>query len=296
MSRKRMTKPLEWRCRDRVIRFDRSACIMGILNVTPDSFSDGGTWIDPEKAVAHALEMIDEGADIIDIGGESTRPGAEAVDAEEEIKRVIPVVRTLRAQSDIPISVDTCKASVAQSALDAGADIINDISACTMDPAMQETARRTQAGLILMHMSGTPQTMQQAPHYQNVVAEVAAYLQNRLEFCRREGLDERRIALDPGIGFGKTPEHNVQLLAGIPELISLGRPLLIGISRKSVLGHITGRTVSERLAAGLAAAVCALERGAHILRVHDVKETCDAAKVVSTIRSVHLSEANVTRT
>ncbi len=260
---------------------------MGILNVTPDSFSDGGAWIDPAQAVTRALNMVNEGADIIDVGGESTRPGADPVEEASEIERVIPVIQALRDRSEVFISVDTCKAEVAQRAIEAGADIINDISACTLDPVMMDVARDTGAGLILMHMVGTPCTMQQAPRYDHVVTEVATYLQARIDVCRENGIDERQLVLDPGIGFGKTPEHNIQLLAGIPELLHLGRPLLIGVSRKSVIGHITGRPVSERLAGSLAANVCAIERGAQLLRVHDVKETCDAAHVVATIHSVH---------
>lgn len=281
------TDSCEWFCRDRVIHLGSRTWIMGILNVTPDSFSDGGAHGDPEAAVSHAMELIRDGADIIDIGGESTRPGADPVDERTELARIIPVIRALRTQSDVLISVDTCKAGVAHRALAAGAQIINDVSACIRDPAMLDVVRNSGAGLVLMHMAGDPRTMQQAPHYEDVVAEVVGHLKDRLEVCRCHGIDMRRIVLDPGIGFGKTPEHNVRLLAGIPTLLRLGRPVLIGVSRKSVLGVLTGRPVEQRLAGSLAAAACALERGAQLLRVHDVKETCDMAKVVDTIRGIH---------
>ena len=285
MAVKSNAEASEWRCRDRVIYPGSRALIMGILNVTPDSFSDGGVYNDPVKAVHRALELVHDGADILDVGGESTRPGADAVDACTELERVIPVIRALRAQSDVLISVDTCKAEVARQAMDAGAQIINDVSACTRDPAMLEVARDSGAGLVLMHMAGNPQTMQQAPQYAHVVDEVVDYLKSRMEACRRHGIDERRIILDPGIGFGKTQEHNLELLANLPVLCRLGRPVLIGVSRKSLVGYLTGRSVEQRLAGSLAVAACALERGAQLLRVHDVKETCDVAKVVNRIRS-----------
>ena len=280
------TEPIEWQCRDRVLAFGPQPRVMGILNVTPDSFSDGGDFYDPSDAVRRGLEMIQEGADILDIGGESTRPGAAAVEEQEEIRRVIPVIETLRAQTGILISVDTCKAAVARRALEAGAQIINDVSAGTHDASMLSAVCESGAGLVLMHMAGTPKTMQQSPQYGDVTSEVLAYLRGRLTACGEAGVAERQVVLDPGIGFGKTPKHNVQLLADIPAFVRMGRPVLIGASRKSVIGYLTGRAVEERLAGSLAVAVYAAERGAQLLRVHDVKETCDALKVVATMRSI----------
>ena len=254
---------------------------MGILNVTPDSFSDGGRYADSDSALRHALRMAEEGADIIDVGGESTRPGALPVPPTEERDRVIPVISKLRAAWGGLISVDTRNAEVAHAALDAGADIINDVSAMTHDAAMIETARLFGAGVVLMHMRGEPRTMQDQPEYGDVVGAVRDHLAARLEAARRAGLDPATLCIDPGIGFGKTLEQNVALLAGLPALAALGAPVLVGVSRKSMLGAITGRGVQERAAAGLGAGLFALMRGAHLLRVHDVKETCDAVAVAA---------------
>ena len=281
------TEPIEWRCRDRVLAFGPRPRIMGILNVTPDSFSDGGVFYNPADAVRRGLEMVQEGADILDVGGESTRPGAAAVEEQEEIRRVIPVIEALRAQTGILISVDTCKAAVARRALEAGAQIVNDVSAGSHDASMLVAVRESGAGLVLMHMAGIPKTMQQAPRYGDVTDEVLAYLRGRMAACREAGVDDRQVVLDPGIGFGKTPEHNVQLLADVPAFVRMGRPVLIGVSRKSVIGYLTGRPVDQRLAGSLAVAVYVAERGAQLLRVHDVKETCDAMNVVATMRSIH---------
>lgn len=228
--------------------------------------------------------MLDEGADIIDVGGESTRPGAEPVSAEEEIRRTVPVIEKIRKQSDGLISIDTMKAEVARAAVDAGADIINDVSALT-DPKMAAVAAETGAGLVLMHMQGMPKTMQDNPQYGDAVAEVRRFLEERCALARSAGVADSQIVLDPGIGFGKSDEHNLALLNGIPELATTGRPVLIGVSRKSLIGRNLGREVDQRLAGSLALAVFSLLRGARILRVHDVIESCDAARLMDKLRS-----------
>ncbi len=261
---------------------------MGILNVTPDSFSDGGQFQAMEAAVARGLAMAHEGADIVDIGGESTRPGALPVPAEDECARVIPVIRALSAafsgRPDAPvISVDTRKAAVAEQAIEAGARIINDVTALD-DPAMQEVARRTGAGVVLMHMRGEPTTMQKDPRYKDVVAEVVDWLNQRRMTLEKAGLAPDTMALDPGIGFGKTGKHNLMLLAGLRGLMDCGRPVVVGLSRKKFIGTVTGRDVSDRLAGSLTGAVWAAARGAHVWRVHEVKESVDAARMVAALR------------
>jgi dihydropteroate synthase len=259
---------------------------MGILNVTPDSFSDGGRFLDHGKAIARAIRMLEEGADIIDIGGESTRPGAAKVDALEESARVIPVISELAAQAgNAVISIDTMKASVARQAIEAGARIINDVSALSHDPGMADVALDSGAGLILMHMLGTPDTMQIDPRYDNVVTEVRDYLAARADDLAQKGVDRRCLAVDPGIGFGKTVEHNVSLLAGIDRVAALGMPVVVGLSRKSFLGKLTGKNVEERLAASLAGLVYSIVKGVHVLRVHDVKESRDAALVANALKN-----------
>jgi len=256
---------------------------MGIVNVTPDSYSDGGVHFDPDRAVEHGLRLASDGADILDVGGESTRPGAAEVPAEEELRRVLPVIRGLAARCGIPVSVDTRKAAVAEGALEAGASIVNDVSALVHDPEMTATVLRAGAGVVLMHMQGTPADMQNAPCYGDVVDEVAGWLKARMKCAVEAGLDPETLCLDPGIGFGKKPEHNISLLGGLDRFVRLGRPVLIGLSRKSIVGILTGRGTSERLAGSLAGAVFAAMRGAHILRVHDVRETRDAVAVVSAL-------------
>jgi dihydropteroate synthase len=251
--------------------------VMGIVNVTPDSFSDGGRFLDARAAVAHARELIEQGADILDIGAESTRPGAQPVSAAEEIGRLRPVLEALR-ESPVPISVDTMKPEVMRAALDLGAAMINDVAALAVPGALDAVAA-SDCGVCLMHMQGEPRTMQAAPHYDDVVGEVKAFLAARVEACLRAGIAHERIVVDPGLGFGKTVEHNFELLRGLPQLAQLGLPLLVGWSRKSSLGKITGRAPQDRLAASLAAALLALQRGARILRVHDVKETRDVIAV-----------------
>ncbi len=274
---------LIWRCRGREIVCGQKTLIMGILNATPDSFSDGGKFQALETAVARGLQMAAEGADIIDIGGESTRPGAQPVSAEEEIRRTIPLIAELQKQPRCLISIDTRKADVARAAVAAGADIINDVSALA-DPGMAAVAAETGAGLVLMHMLGTPETMQNNPQYADVVSDVRNFLEERIAFAVARGVALEQITLDPGIGFGKTDEHNLALLKGIPVLTALGRPVLIGASRKGFIGRMLGGRPDERLAGSLAVAGFSILRGAHILRVHDVKESCDAARLVDKLR------------
>ena len=261
---------------------------MGVLNVTPDSFSDGGRYASPDLAVARGLEIEAEGADIIDVGGESTRPGAGETDVTDEIERVIPVIRALRKRTDIPISVDTMKSEVARQALDAGADIVNDVSACTRDPAMPGLAADSKAGVLLMHMRGTPRDMQHAPDYADVAREVVASLRARADALLERGVERERLAVDPGIGFGKTLDHNLELLARLNVLTATGYPVVVGLSRKSFIGTLTGRDVNDRLAGSLAALVFCMLRGARILRVHDVRESRDAVTVASALeRTCH---------
>jgi dihydropteroate synthase len=259
--------------------------VLGIVNVTPDSFSDGGRFFDTDAAVAHALRLIEQGADLLDIGGESTRPGSQPIALDEELSRVIPVIRRLAAQTSIPLSVDTSKVEVARQALEAGAHILNDITALQGDPAMPEVVRSYRAGVVLMHMQGTPATMQVEPRYDDVVAEVAGFLEARLQACVDLGIAASQVVLDPGIGFGKTTEHNLRLLAHLEELQRLGRPVCLGVSRKGFLGKVLGRPLEQRLAGSLAAACFAVVHGtAQILRVHDVAETRDAVVLLNALR------------
>jgi len=264
------------------------ALIMGVLNVTPDSFSDGGKFLDVDRAVTHAREMSEAGADVIDVGGESSRPGAAPVSAEEEMRRILPVVERLR---DLAISIDTTKALVAEKALAAGARIVNDVSALRFDPRMVEVVRDAGAGVVLMHMQGTPQTMQREPHYDNVVAEVSSFLAERIAFAEARGLKKTQIAVDPGIGFGKTIEDNLRLLAHLGEFKSLGCSLLVGTSRKSFIGKVlalqgvgTARESDGRLWGTAAAVAWAVAQGARILRVHDVAEMSDVVRMVEGIQ------------
>jgi dihydropteroate synthase len=280
-----MSAPLTWQLRDRVLNPGTPPLVLGIVNVTPDSFSDGGQFLDAGAAITQALRLVEQGADLLDIGGESTRPGSQPVALDEELSRVIPVIRRLAAQTSVSLSVDTSKAEVARQALEAGAHIINDITALQGDPAMPDVIRRYRAGVILMHMQGTPATMQTAPHYENVVAEVAAFLEARLQACADLGIAGSQVVLDPGIGFGKTTEQNVQLLTHLEELRLLGRPVCLGVSRKGFLGKLLGRPLEQRLAGSLAAVCYALLRGgAQILRVHDVAQTRDAIVVLEALR------------
>jgi dihydropteroate synthase len=257
---------------------------MGILNVTPDSFSDGGRFLDHEAAVRHALAMASDGADLLDVGGESTRPGSDPVSASEEIDRVVPIVKRLAAElPSVPISIDTRKADVADAVLDAGATIVNDVSAGA-DPRMFEVARTERAGVVLMHMKGEPKTMQQAPHYDDVVAEVREYLAERARAAEEAGIDRDRLCVDPGLGFGKTELHSLQLMKEIDALLDIGRPVLVGPSRKSFIGHLLGGAdVSERVEGTMGAVAYMVSRGAHVVRVHDVREVARAVRVVDAI-------------
>lgn len=258
--------------------------VMGIINVTPDSFSDGGQYTRVESAVEHALKLIDDGADVLDIGGESTRPNATPVPLEEELQRVIPVIKALVAKNiPVPISIDTYKPAVMKAALAAGASIVNDVRAL-LEPAALQIVAESNAGLCLMHMQGTPQTMQENPHYENVVTEVKDFLRQRRDACLAAGIQQDRILLDPGFGFGKTRAHNITLAKSLAELLDLGCPLLVGLSRKSVLGQVTGNDVDARLYASIAAAVISAMQGAHLLRVHDVRATVEALKVVTALK------------
>jgi dihydropteroate synthase len=260
--------------------------VMGVVNVTPDSFSDGGRYIDAGTAITHALELEAEGAGILDIGGESTRPGAQPVDARAELERVLPVIEGLRQRgASAQISVDTSKAAVAAAALDAGAALVNDVTALRGDPAMAELVAARGVRCCLMHMLGEPRTMQDDPRYEDVVSDVKAFLEQRLAFAVAAGIAEERVLLDPGIGFGKTAAHNLELLARLDELVAIGRPVVIGTSRKSFLGRVTGRSVDERLAATIATNVLAYERGARVFRVHDVAPVRDALVIAdATVR------------
>ena len=263
-------------CKGKLLDLDKP-CVMGILNVTPDSFSDGGRFEAPDAALEQALKMQQDGAAIIDIGGESTRPGAAAVTLQQELDRVLPVIEVLSAELDIPISIDTSKPEVMSAAVAAGAGMINDVNALNAEGAVQ-AALDAAVPVCIMHMQGQPRTMQQAPVYKDVVAEVRQYLSDRLAACEAAGIPRQQLIVDPGFGFGKTLEHNLALLAELESFRALGVHLLVGISRKSMLGQITGRSVDERLAGSLAAAVMAVERGAGIVRVHDVAATVDALK------------------
>lgn len=258
---------------------------MGVVNATPDSFFDGGVHAEPEAAIAHGLRLADEGADILDIGGESSRPGADAVPAEEELRRVLPVVRGLRARTRALLSVDTTKFEVAEAVLAAGADIINDISAFRLDTRLLKLVADAGAGLVLMHMQGTPQTMQIHPVYDNVVAEVRAFLDERMTVAQAYGVPAESIILDPGIGFGKRVEDNLALLNAVDSLADLGRPVLLGVSRKAFIGKILNAPPQDRLEGTIGAAVVGLVRGAHILRVHDVRSVGRAARVADAIVS-----------
>jgi dihydropteroate synthase len=254
--------------------------VMGIVNVTPDSFSDGGLFLDADAAIAHGRELIAEGAAILDIGGESTRPGAAPVGPDEEIRRVVPVIEGLSDQ-DVRISIDTTKAAVARRALDAGATIVNDVAAFRFDPELAAVTAGAGATCVLMHMLGEPRTMQDDPRYDEVVSDVKAFLEERLAYATAEGIPEERIWLDPGIGFGKTLDQNLELIARLDEIVAIGRPVVFGASRKSFLGKLTGRQVDERLAGTIASNMIAYDRGARVFRVHDVGPAVDALKVAS---------------
>jgi len=273
-----------WKVRGQSLDLTHRALLMGIVNVTPDSFSDGGSFLDPPAACKQGLKLVEEGADILDIGGESTRPGSHSVPLEEEIQRVIPVIERLRRETKALISIDTNKAAVAQAAMDAGADIINDITGLRGDENMPSVVSQSGAGVIIMHMKGTPRTMQDAPAYQDIMSEIGDFFRQSVALALSFSIDPMSIALDPGIGFGKTPEHNRQLLAGIGSFAKTGHPILIGASRKSFLGWLAGSTAMEdRFWPGVATTSLCRERGAKIFRVHDVKPHHDALRMTEAI-------------
>lgn len=283
---------MHWQCRDRKLNLDQRPLIMGILNVTPDSFSDGGRFLSAEIALSHARDMLAAGADIIDVGGESTRPGAAPVDANTEMSRILPIIETLAAETGAAISVDTSKVTVAREAVRLGACIINDISALTADPAMAGFVRESGAGVVLMHMQGNPRTMQNAPIYTNVVEDIFAWLSARIYAAKTAGISTASIAADPGIGFGKNVAHNIELIARLDRFTALGHPLLVGLSRKRFIGALTGTTETEtRLAGSLAALTAAVLHGAQILRVHDVAESAQAARIAAAIRTPALVQS-----
>jgi len=281
--------PMELQAGDRLIQWGDCPLIMGIVNVTPDSFFDGGRFTDPEAAVAHGVQLVEEGADLLDIGAESTRPGSSSIDETEELRRLIPVVAAVAKAVKVPISVDTSKAAVARAAVDTGAVIINDVTALRGDPAMAGVVAESQTGLVLMHMQGTPQTMQKASHYEDVVKDVSSFLAERLQFAMSCGIARRRIILDPGIGFGKLLVNNLDLLAQLHTFAKFDRPVLVGVSRKAFIGTIAGRQVEDRLWGTAAAVALAVEHGAQIVRAHDVRAMRDVAKVASAITRRNLS-------
>jgi dihydropteroate synthase len=273
-----------WHLRDRTLTPGKPNMVMGIVNVTPNSFSDGGQFLDPECAIAHGEQLVRQGAALLDVGGESSRPGSAPISTEAEIERVVPVIRGLAQRVSVPLSVDTCKAEVARKSLEAGAHVVNDITALAGDPNMGDVVRFFRAGVILMHMQGTPATMQDNPSYDDVTTEVADFLEARLQATAELGIARTQVVLDPGIGFGKTMEHNLELLARLDRLGKLGRPVCLGVSRKGFLGRLLDRPVEERLAASLAVACHALAHGtAQILRVHDVGQTRDAVSVIAAL-------------
>ncbi len=287
-----------WTCSDRILSRQELPLLMGILNVTPDSFSDGGYYQTVDAAVAQGLQLVEDGAQIIDIGGESTRPGAAPVSADEELQRTIPVVRQLAARTTVPISIDTTKSLVARQAIDAGASVVNDVSGLTFDHEMLTVCRDSNVGICLMHIQGTPQTMQQQPMYDNVVDEVCGFLQQQLMRCLDSGIAIERLCVDPGIGFGKTADHNLQLMLSTETFHQrLQRPVLIGHSRKSFLKRILGRPVEDRVAGTIGVSIALAQQGVDLLRVHDVRLVRDALVAWHTVRpaasSIAASSASV---
>jgi dihydropteroate synthase len=274
-----------WRCRDRELATAGRTLVMGIVNVTPDSFSDGGAFGgDPERAAAHGVALVREGADVVDVGGESTRPGSDPVEVNEELERVVPVVQRLVKQVDVPVSIDTRRAEVAEAALEVGASIVNDVTAGS-DPRMLRVVAGSGAGLVLMHMLGEPKTMQDDPRYQDVVAEVRAFLAERADSAVAAGVERERLCVDPGIGFGKTVEHNLQLLRSVASFGQIGAQVAIGASRKRFIGSLTGQDDSrDRLEGSLAVAVWVASQGVDVVRVHDVAATVRALRVLYAIR------------
>ena len=272
------------RCRKRTLILGKRTLLMGVLNVTPDSFSDDGFFFDKEKAIAHGLRMVEEGADIIDIGGESTRPGSKPLELEEELRRVIPVIESLAKEVDVPISIDTYKSTVAQRAIEAGAEIINDISGLHFDPGLAQVAAKEDAPLVLMHIRGTPETMQKDVHYDSLFSEILQYLKDSIQRAESAGLDPRQIIIDPGIGFGKTVEDNLLIIKNLYEFRILGKPILLGTSRKTFIGKILNTEVEDRLEGTLSSIAIGVLNGAHIIRSHDVLQAKKAIVVADAIR------------
>jgi len=272
------------RCRKRTLILGKRTLLMGVLNVTPDSFSDDGFFFDKEKAIAHGLRMVEEGADIIDIGGESTRPGSKPLELEEELRRVIPVIESLAKEVDVPISIDTYKSTVAQRAIEAGAEIINDISGLHFDPGLAQVAAKEDAPLVLMHIRGTPETMQKDVHYDSLFSEILQYLKDSIQRAESAGLDPRQIIIDPGIGFGKTVEDNLLIIKNLYEFRILGKPILLGTSRKTFIGKILNTEVGDRLEGTLSSIAIGVLNGAHIIRSHDVLQAKKAIAVADAIR------------
>jgi dihydropteroate synthase len=272
------------RCRKKTFKLGKKTLLMGVLNVTPDSFSDGGLYFDKEKAIAQGLEMVEEGADFIDIGGESTRPGSKPLGLEEELRRVIPVIEFLVKEVDVPISIDTYKSAVAQKAIEAGAEMINDISGLHFDPGLAQVAAKGDVPLILMHIRGNPETMQKDVHYESLFSEILQYLKESIRRAESAGLDPEQIIIDPGIGFGKTVEDNLLIIKNLQEFRILGKPLLLGTSRKSFIGKILNAEVTERLEGTLSSIAIGVLNGAHIIRCHDVLQAKRAIAVADAIR------------
>ncbi len=288
MERKLFTLRLP---RGRSVTLGERTLVMGILNLTPDSFSDGGTFVDPHRAVEGAQAMITAGADIVDIGGESTRPFSDPVPLEEELRRTIPVIKAIRMHTDIPLSIDTMKAEVARQAIEAGADIVNDVSALRFDPEMAPLVATMNVPVILMHMQGTPKTMQEHPHYDCLFGEIIAFLQERIYYATSQGIAREQIVVDPGIGFGKTVTHNLQLIRGLHTLSALERPILLGVSRKRFIGTILDRPVGEREIGTAVANTVGIMAGAHIVRVHDVAFHVQAVRMADALQRGSYDEA-----
>lgn len=276
---------LSLRCRDKTLQIGKSTLIMGVLNVTPDSFSDGGLFMSPEKALEHARELVEAGADIIDVGGESTRPGSEAVVVDEELNRTIPVIEKLKAEfeSEVVISIDTYKSEVAKAALESGAHMVNDITGLNADPHMAEVISRYQAAVVLMHIKGTPKNMQLNPQYDSLLSEIISYLRKSIEVAEKSGIGSDQIIIDPGIGFGKTVEHSLEILRNLRSFKSLGKPILVGTSRKSFIGHILNLPVNDRVEGTAATVAISIANGADIVRVHDIKQIKRVAQMTDAI-------------
>lgn len=278
----------QWKLARRALPYGERTLVMGVLNVTPDSFSDGGQFLNFDQAIAHAERMIEEGADIIDIGGESTRPGSEFVTETEELRRVIPIIKQLAAKQTVPISIDTTKAQVARAALDAGAEIVNDISGLRFEPALADEVARVGAGLVLMHSRGTPKNMQQLPPAEDILDEIVSSLHESVAVALEHGVAPENIAIDPGIGFGKTVQQNVEIIANLDHLAAefIDFPIMIGTSRKSFIGKLLNNaSADERLHGTVASVVAAVMKGAHIVRVHDVKAAAEAVRIVDAVSS-----------